>query len=191
VLVTYLLLLAGLGAAAGGYVLGPAGWHALALWQAAIIFPLLAAAIAILALVAVRQMVPGARQPVSPWLAIGGAGVLILAAYMLLFPHLQDAHFVTRGLRCWGLGLLSAAVAGMLFAFILRRSAWLSPPVQGAAAGFLSGLVGLLVLEISCPFLDRAHRGIWHFGSALTAAFLGAGLAVLAKSVTFRAPDAK
>jgi hypothetical protein len=97
---------------------------------------------------------------------------------LLIFPYAWNPNFVTLGLRCWLRGLLCATISGPLILLILRRGALLSPLWQGATAGLLAGLVGLTVLEIYCPYLDRAHVAVWHCGAALTAMCVGAAIAI-------------
>ena len=171
---TVLLCLALAAVAGGTFVLGGAGWRAMAPWQASISFPFLAAGIVVMSRLVIGNMAPGALHPLQSTIAIPVIAAILLADLMGLFPYTRDPQFISRGLKCWELALLTSICAGALFALILRRGAWLSPVAQGAAAGFLSGLVGLTVIEIYCPLLDRAHRSVWHFGATLTAACLGA-----------------
>ena len=184
-----LLALAMLGTVIGAVCLGTAGWHALAPRQVLVVFPLLIAALIVMARVVVSQMVPGSKQPVSSASAIAAICMVLPIGILLLFPYATDAQFLARGIKCWGLGILAAAAAGGLFAVVFRRGAWLRPVTQGVTAGFLSGLVGMVVLEIYCPYLDRAHRGIFHLGSALSAIPLGVGLAVLSQVLNRRRAD--
>jgi hypothetical protein len=176
-----------LAAVAGGvFVLGGAGWHAMARWQVSISFPLLAAGLILMSRLVVGNMTPGALPPLAPTIAIPAVGAILLADLLGLFPYTRDPQFLSHGLRCWELALLTSICAGALFALILRRGAWLSPVTQGAATGFLSGLVGLTVIEIYCPLLDRAHRSVWHFGATLTAACLGAASGAAANAMRRR-----
>ncbi len=169
------LLCAALAAVAvGTFVLGGAGWRAMAPWQASVSFPLLAAGLVVMSRLVIGNLAPGALHTLPSTIAIPAIATILLADLMGLFPYTPDPQFISRGLKCWELALLASVCAGALFAVILRRGAWLSPIAQGTATGFLSGLVGLTVIEIYCPLLDRAHRSVWHFGATLTAALLGA-----------------
>jgi hypothetical protein len=110
---------------------------------------------------------------------MAATAAILLTDLIILFPYTPDPLFFAHGLWCWELALLTSACASVVFSLILRRGAWLSPVRQATATGFLSGLVGLTVIEIYCPLLDRAHRAIWHFGATLTATLLGAALGAL------------
>ncbi len=169
-----LLCLALAAIACGTLVLGGAGWRAMAPWQVSVSFPLLAAGIVVVSRLVIGNMSPGAWHPLPSVIAIPAIAAILLADLLGLFPYTRDPQFISRGLKCWELALLTSICAGALFSVILRRGAWLSPIAQGTATGFLSGLVGLTVIEIYCPLLDRAHRSVWHFGATLTAALLGA-----------------
>ncbi|MGI9071837.1 MAG: NrsF family protein [Bryobacteraceae bacterium] len=186
VLVTTLLLLAVVVVAAGRCWLGEAGWQALAPSQSAVVFSLLAASMLVIAYVTCCQMVPAALQRISPGLAITGVCAAVSGAILLLFPYEKDVHFLARGLSCWALGLICATAAAIVFFGVLRRSASLSPLRLGASTGFLAGLVGLAVLEIYCPYLDRGHIGVWHLGAALTAMLIGIGVAAVGLTVRGR-----
>lgn len=168
-----LLLRLAIAVAAGAALLGAAGWHAMAPLQLVVDFTLLALGSVLSARFVVRQMAPAALYALPPALVKVSISAAILAELLLLFPYAEDPAFVIRGLKCWSLALLASTFAAILFAGMLRRAAWLSPTSEGAAAGLLAGFGGLIVIEIYCPVLDRAHRGLWHFGATLTAALLG------------------
>ena len=178
ILIAILILLVALAIVTGVGILGLAGWRLFAPWQAGIIFSLLGGSTLSISHVVVRQMVPGARQHVTPRAAMAGVFLCLLAAFVFVFPYKPNPHFVSKGLKCWSLGLTVAAGAVILFSLLLRRAAWLSPTKLGSAAGFLGGLAGLAVLEIYCPFQDRGHVAFWHLGAVATATFIGRALAV-------------
>ncbi|MGI8959317.1 MAG: NrsF family protein [Bryobacteraceae bacterium] len=65
-------------------------------------------------------------------------------------------------------GIRFAAAAAVLFWFILRRGAILSPQETGATTGLLSGLVGVSVLEMHCQNLNAWHISLftsWRCGA--------------------------
>lgn len=173
VLTTLLLLIAGIAIAMEAWWVGQDGWHALSPWQAAGIFLPLGGGLLVMARSLVNQMIPGSRQWLSPMMAVSLISATLLVASVLFFPYHHDEQFFTRGLRCWGIGCSCSVVSALLLSVVLRRSARLSPIRLGTATGFLAGLVGMTVLEIFCPFLEREHIGVWHFGSVLTSIFLG------------------
>ena len=179
VLVARLFVLSGACIQFGVWWLGGAGWRALSNGQAATIFSFLTFGMLLLADTASRLMVPGSRQRVCPLLTTFSPLLALLFAIFLVLPYKWNPDFVTVGLGCFQRGLLCAAIPAPLIAFILRRSALLSPLWQGAAAGLLSGFTGLTVVEINCPYLDRAHVLVWHCGSALIVMFAGIVIAVV------------
>ena len=57
---------------------------------------------------------------------------------------------------------------------MLRRGFFLNPVLYGATAGLITGLIGVTVLEIYCPYLNRLHISVAHIGAAFTATLTGA-----------------
>ncbi len=172
-LTTLLLLIAALVITVEALCVGQAGWHALSSRQAAAIFFSLGGALIVMARVVTGQMIPAIRQWLSPALVISLVSLAVMTVIVSFFPYHPDPRFLARGLRCWIIGSSCSLISALCFSLVLRRSAWLSPIRLGAATGFLSGLVGLTVLEIFCPYLQRDHIGVWHFGSAVTCMLLG------------------
>ncbi len=172
-LTTLLLLMAVIVITCEALWLGQAGWHTLSLQQATAIFSGLGAGLLIIARVVTGQMIPAGWRWLSPAQAISLISLALVTAFIILFPYQRDPRFFARGLRCWMIGSSCSVISALFFSLLLRRSAWLSPIRLGAATGFLSGLVSLTVLEISCPYLYRDHIGVWHFGSAVTCMLLG------------------
>jgi hypothetical protein len=54
---------------------------------------------------------------------------------------------------------------------------------QGAMTGLLAGFVGVTVLEIHCPNLDRMHIAGGHLGAAVTAVLVGAALSAVVSRI--------
>jgi hypothetical protein len=131
----------------------------------------------------VRQMAPGSKHTLSPAvlpIAILCALMVVMAA---MFRPQEESAFVANGLMCMRSGLAYSLPAGILFWLLLRRGAVLFPKLIGAAAGGLSGLVGLSVLEVKCPDLNLFHIAVWHWGvillSSLAGVVLGAAVEYL------------
>jgi hypothetical protein len=59
---------------------------------------------------------------------------------------------------------------------VLRHGAILSPKLTAATAGGFAGLIGLTVLEVHCPILNRYHILIWHMGVVLLSMLGGLSL---------------
>lgn len=161
--------------ALGSCQLGCAGLRALPDIQASLLILLSGAAGLFLSAAASRQMIPGSRQAISPWMTLLFPIVGVCSTVICVFPSAWDPAFVALGLRCWMRGLIWAAASGSLFVLVLSQGALLAPGWQGATAGLLAGFAGFTVLEISCPYQDRAHIVICHGGAALTFMLAAAG----------------
>lgn len=174
-LMFFLVVVAAIGSAA----LGTSGWRVLSALQRIAVFTALAATAGLLAFSAVRQIVPGSRLLLSPyWPEIAVLGVMtgILAA---LFHPREESAFVSRGLKCLGIGLEYAIPTALLAWLLLRRGAVLNPVLTGATAGILAGLSGLTVLEIHCPNLNAYHILAWHIGSVLASVLGGVAIGLM------------
>jgi Negative regulator of sigma F len=169
-----LLIAAACVTAAANYLLGTAGWHARSLLQATVSFVLLGASFFALASALAHWMTPGSRR-FAFWPAYLFLPLLaLLAANVAMFDYHANPQFVPQALSCWEIGVTCAALSAPLFWFALRRGFFLNPFARGALTGLLSGLVGITVLEIYCPQLDRLHISVAHIGAAVTAAAVGA-----------------
>ncbi|MEP7353347.1 MAG: hypothetical protein ABI824_08985 [Acidobacteriota bacterium] len=156
--------------------LGVAGWRARSDLQLFVDLALLAVAIGTLAKTLAVRMMPGSSdtKPLAGYVA---APLIALAvADLLLFGYRWNPNFFPIALWCWEIGITCAAISAPLFWMILRRGLWLNRVAQCAATGLLAGLVGVAVLEIYCPYLDRLHIGAGHIGAALTASLVGAAV---------------
>ncbi len=166
--------------AGGVAVLGIDGWRALSLWRRISVFTGLAAAAGLLAFSLARQVVPGSKLLLRPYLLLAALGAAMFALPAALFQPRVEATFVATGLVCLGIGIACAIPAAILSRLALRRGAVLDPRRAGATAGALAGLSGLVVLEIICPNLNRNHILVWHLGAALISAAAGFFLAAFA-----------
>jgi hypothetical protein len=156
----------------GGMALGTAGWHALSELQRVAVFGALIAAAVVLSFSAEWQMVPGSAFRLSPYALVVAAFCVIATICAVLFQRHQETTFVATGLVCLRIGLECALPAALVLWLVLRRGAILNPMLTGITAGALSGLSGLIVLEIFCPNLNRNHVLVWHVGAFL-ASLLG------------------
>ena len=163
----------------GVFQLRAYGWGVLSIPQRIVVFASLAAGTGLLASSMVRQMFPGSKHLVSPGLLpVGVLALLTLTAAAVFQPKVEFA-FVSNGLSCLRAGLSYAIPGALLLWLVLRRGAILSPKLTAATAGGFAGLVGLTVLEVHCPILNRYHILVWHMGvvllSMLGGLSLGAG----------------
>lgn len=168
--------------AAGGYLAGQSGWHALSGVQKICVFAPLVASIAFLVFSIVRQMTPAAKYVRSSALLSAASFGLLLLAIAAVFEPRQEPGFLRSGLACFRTGLVFAVPAAFLFGLLLLRGARLSPALTGAMSGGLAGLVGLAVLEIHCPNLNVVHIVTWHVSVTLVCALVG----FIFSGVTFR-----
>lgn len=167
--------------AIGGVALGAAGWRALSVLQRLAVFTALAAAAGLLAFSAGRQIVPGSRLLVSPYLSvIAVLAVIAGICTSLFYPH-PESTFVSTGLVCLRIGLECAIPTALMLWLLLRRGAILNPMLTGATAGALAGLSGLTVLEVFCPNLNKYHIVVWHLGAALASAAAGLAVGMIAE----------
>lgn len=172
---------------AADWRLGIAGWLARNSLQASVDLSLLGLALAGLANVLARQMMPGSRLHVSAWFFLAAPLLALLGADILLFGYRWNPQFLPLALSCWEIGVVCAAVSAPLFWLSLRRGLSLSPVTHGATAGLLGGLVGVTVLEIHCPYLDRLHISAGHLGAAVTSTLVGAAWGGLQNRLRHRA----
>ena len=162
--------------AVGSFQLRAFGWGVLNIPQRVVVFGSLAAGMGLLASSMVRQMFPGSKHLVSPgWLPVGVLVFLTLEAAALFQPRVELA-FVSNGLGCLRAGLSYAIPGALLLWLVLRHGAILSPKLTAATAGGFAGLIGLTVLEVHCPILNRYHILIWHMGVVLLSMLGGLSL---------------
>jgi hypothetical protein len=160
----------------GSFQLRAFGWGLLSIPQRVVVFASLAAGVGLLASSMVRQMFPGSKHLVSPrCLPVGVLALLTLGAATVFRPKVEFA-FVSNGLSCLRAGLSYAIPGALLLWLILRHGAILSPKLTAATAGVFAGLIGLTVLEVHCPILNRYHILVWHMGVVLLSMLGGLSL---------------
>jgi hypothetical protein len=160
--------------AVANWQVGIAGWLARNKLQVSVDFTLLGFSILVVALALAKQMAPGSQQAAPAWTFIVTPLLSLLAAVILLFGYRWSPNFWPRAFACWEIGVACAALSAPLFWLVLRRGFSLNPVSQGAMTGLLAGFVGVTVLEIHCPNLDRMHIVGGHIGAAVTAVMVGA-----------------
>jgi len=75
-----------------------------------------------------------------------------------------------------------ALPAALVSTWILRRGLVLDWVTAGLAAGVLSGLAGLGMLELHCPYLNAIHAMVWHVAVVLISAMAGLAFGWIAES---------
>jgi hypothetical protein len=171
-IILFLLLFAGIGVGAAARF-GIYGWPMLSMAARILIFPVLLAVSVWAAFTTAQQMRPGSRTT--------GSSVLLLLtllsveiAFFLVFDDYSLGQFFRAGLRCLGLGMLTAVPAGIVVWLLVRRGYILAPVSTGCSIGALAGLTGLFALELHCPILTIPHVAIWHVAVVALSAALGA-----------------
>jgi hypothetical protein len=169
--------------AVANWQLGIGGWLARNRLQVCVDFTLLGISILVVALALAKQMAPGSQQAAPAWAFIVTPLLALLAAVFLLFGYRWSPNFWPRAIACWEIGIACAALSAPLFWLVLRRGFSLTPVSQGAMTGLLAGFVGVTVLEIHCPNLDRMHIADGHIGAAVTALLVGAALSAIVSKI--------
>jgi hypothetical protein len=154
--------------------LGVEGWDARNGLQSALDFSLLGLSVLALANLLGQQMMPGSGYRAAVWVWLAAPLVALLAAVASLYGDVWKPDYLTLAANCLKIGTACAACSAPLFWLALRRGFSLHPIAHGATAGLLTGLVGVTVLEIYCPYLDRFHIFVSHIGAAVIAALAGA-----------------
>lgn len=168
----FLLLFVGIGVGAAARF-GIYGWPVLSMRARMLIFSVLLAVSVWAAFAAADQMRPGSRTTRT--------GVLLLLTllsmeivFFVVFDDYSPGQFFRAGLRCLGLGTLTAVPAGVFVWLLVRRGYILAPISAGCSIGALAGLTGLFALELHCPILKIPHVAIWHAAVVAVSAALGA-----------------
>jgi hypothetical protein len=154
--------------------LGVEGWDARNGLQSAVDFSLLGISVLALAILLAQQMMPGSRYRAAAWVWLAAPVVALVAAVTLLYGDEWKPDYAAWAVNCLKIATACAAASAPLFWLALRRGFSLHPTAHGATAGLLAGLVGVSVLEIYCPYLDRFHILVSHIGAAVIAALAGA-----------------
>jgi hypothetical protein len=160
-------------------ILGMHGLHVLGAVQGAAIFTALLALAMLAAVACERAMRPagGARLGWQAWLV---AAIVFPVLFSLVFHGYSTLNFVHEGIPCLVAGLAVSLPTGLIVALILRRGFVMEWSSAGLAAGTLSGLAGLAMLELHCPNLKAIHVISWHVAVVVLAGILGWGIGWLA-----------
>jgi hypothetical protein len=159
-------------AAATASALGLHGIHALSERQLAVIFSTLLLAAWLAAMACDREMRPAAGSHLGALALILSAGIFPVVISQI-FHGYEAEHFVSEGIPCLVAGMSVAIPTGLATAWILRRGFVLDWSTAGIAAGTLSGLTGLAMLELHCPNLKAIHVMVWHVAVVIVSGILG------------------
>ena len=158
---------------AGSLLFGLRGWRALAhplqFW---LLVPPLVGAYA-LEVALVRQMVPGAGNPLSLLIAALVAFASTTVIVSLTYARPDDMRLVDDGVRCFVRGMMYTICAGSLQWIVSRRGAFCSASMLGATVGGLAGLLGMTGSQMRCPNLNGNHVLLWHSTLAVAGSMSG------------------
>jgi len=135
---------------------------------------ILSSGVVLLALSLAWQMRPGSLRRIPEWASIGILAAGLLVGIVLLFPWKAPNAFVVRGWRCLRAGLILAVPVSLVFWFLVRRGAPLSPRSLGGTLGAIAGLLAVTVLQYTCDLQDIGHLLVWHGGVLVLSTLVGA-----------------
>ena len=121
----------------------------------------------------IERMIPGAKRVVPSVVLAVSALVVLGMLVTFLFADRSMDNFVSHGIPCLRLGVISALLSGFLGWRLLRRGCLVSPRETVTLYGFLTGLVGVSVLALHCPILNSLHVLVWHLGAMVIAGLAG------------------
>jgi hypothetical protein len=121
----------------------------------------------------VSQFIPGSRHIVAPRVLAATIVSLLFSVSAFLLRDYRTDHFITAGVTCLATGLICAAPAGLISAWILRRGFAVDPVSAGLALGILSGIAGVAMLELHCANFPPLHL-LWHLLVVPIAGIVGA-----------------
>jgi hypothetical protein len=153
-------------------VLGLHGIRALSPVQRSLIFPTLLVAAWLAAVGCASEMRPAAGSRLGALTLIFSAAVFT-GLFSLIFHGYGTQHFVAEGVPCLVMGLGVSIPVGLVILYILRRGYVMDWTMAGLAAGALSGLTGLGMLELACPNLQAIHVLTWHVAVLVSSGILG------------------
>ncbi len=152
------------------------GFRVMRWWQMLPMSALFAVCAILLCLSVSWQMAPGRLQRISGKSLRTVLAVAFVAGAVVLFPWQLQGEFVRSGARCLLEGSAMALPAMALFVLLLRRGAPPEPGMLGSTMGTLAGLLGVTVLQFTCPLQQTLHLALWHGGILLVAALAGAAI---------------
>jgi hypothetical protein len=152
-------------------LLGSHGFLALSGSQRGVIFPTLLAVAWIASVACCREMRPTSLR-FGP-LALLVAAVVFPALFSLIFHNYSILNFIPEGVPCLVAGMCVSIVTAPVIFYLLRRGFVMQWARAGLAAGTLSGLTGLAMLELHCPNLKAIHVMTWHVAVVIVSGILG------------------
>ncbi len=161
-LVTALVIVCMGVASLGGTLLGLHGIQKMSASEIGLIFPVLCILIWLAAAVSVKQMIPGSRHLLAPWVSVAIGCTALIADFALLFHDWRNERFISQGVACLSAGLMVGIPAALLSWLVLRRGFATNSLLAGFAQGALAGLAGVGMLELHCQNFETLHVMVWH-----------------------------
>jgi hypothetical protein len=121
----------------------------------------------------VSQFIPGSRHFVAPRILAATIFAVLFSVSAFLLRDYRADHLITAGVTCLTTGLICAAPAGLISAWILRRGFAVNPVSAGLVLGVLSGIAGVTTLELHCANFQPLHL-LWHLLVVPVAGIVGA-----------------
>ncbi len=177
VLITALAAVSVAVAVGGAARLGLYGIQEMTAVEIGLVFPLLGILIWLTAAVCVSEMIPGSRHRIAPGVLLAAACLALTADFAVLFHDYSSEDFVAEGIVCLKAGLLHALPTALLSWLVLRRGFAVDSLAAGFAIGTLSGLAGVSMLELHCPYFEAPHVMVWHTAVLLVSGVMGVLLA--------------
>ena len=119
----------------------------------------------------VSQIIPGSRHFVAPRVLAATIVALLFGVSAFPLRDYRTDHFITAGVTCLTTGLICAAPAGLISAWILRRGFAVNPVSAGLVLGILSGITAML--ELHCGNCQPRHL-LWDLLVVPVAGIVGA-----------------
>ncbi len=158
-------------AIASASILGLRGFHVLSSGQRGLIYLTLLASAWLASSACARELRPSGLRMGTLSLVLSGLFFPVLFA--LMFHGYGSRNFVAEGVPCLVAGLCVSIPTALVIALLLRRGFVMEWRMAGLAAGTLSGLTGLAMLELHCPNLKAIHIIVWHVAVVIVSALLG------------------
>jgi hypothetical protein len=162
VLIGGLVLVSAVGAVLVAALLKPYGFQRMTAMEMGLILPVLGFLMLISAALSVADAIPGSRRLMSPWLLLATCCVAIAGVIGFLFHDYGTEEFVIQGVKCLGLGLMTALPAYLGIWWLLKRGFTMDVVSAGLARGTVAGLAGIAMLQLHCPNFEAPHIIVWH-----------------------------
>lgn len=161
------------------FFLGMHGIEVRSPFQRSLIFPALLLAGWIAGAACAREMRPASGLRLAT-LAYILAAVAFPVIFSVVFTGYSREALVAEGVPCLVAGMKVSLPTALVIAWILRSGFVLDWSMAGLAAGTLSGITGLGMLELHCVNLKAIHVITWHVAVVVLSGALGWAIGAIA-----------